>query len=44
VAQLREAHGSAQFPELGALLPGGAEGLAIEFLACLGLPRRSINC
>ena len=33
-----EAHGGAQFPELGLLLLGDAEGFAIQFLGGLGLP------
>src|SRR5450631_1885560 len=37
-AQPGEAHGGAQFPELGALLLGGAQGSAIEFLSGLGMP------
>src|ERR1700721_1057545 len=34
----REALAGAQFPELGLLLRGDAEGVAIEFLSRLGMP------
>src|SRR6516162_1949497 len=37
-AEPGEAHHGAQFPELGLLLPGDAEGFAIEFLGGLGMP------
>jgi hypothetical protein len=37
-AEPGEARGGAQFLELGLLLPGGAEGCAIEFLGGLGMP------
>jgi hypothetical protein len=37
-AQTGEAHGGAQFPELGPLLPGDAQGLAIKFLGGFGMP------
>ena len=38
VAEPREAHGGAQFPELGLLLLGDVQGLAIEFFGSLGMP------
>src|SRR6516162_8527265 len=37
-AQPGEAHGGAQFPELGPLLLRDAQGFAIEFLSGLGMP------
>jgi len=37
-AEAGEAHGGAQFPELGTLLLGDAERFAIEFLGGLGMP------
>ena len=37
-AELGEAHGGAQFPELGLLLLGDAQGFAIQFLGSLGMP------
>ena len=40
-AEPGEAHGGAQFPELGLLLLGDAQGFAIEFLGGLGMPCRS---
>src|ERR1700730_10271306 len=33
-----EAHGRAQFPELGALLLGSSQSLAIQFLGGIGIP------
>src|SRR5262249_36784935 len=36
--QPAEAHGGAQFPELGLLLRSDAEGPAIQFLSGLGMP------
>src|SRR5262249_53472240 len=36
-----EAHSGAQFPHLGLLLTGDAEGFAIQFLGGLGMPLRS---
>src|SRR6516162_3974968 len=38
VTEPGEAHGGAQFPELGFLLLGYPEGFAIEFLGGLGMP------
>src|SRR5713226_8436231 len=37
-AEPGEARGGTQFPELGALLHGDAQGFAIEFLGGLGMP------
>jgi hypothetical protein len=37
-AEPGEAHGGAQLPELGPLLLGDAQGFAIQFLDCLGMP------
>ena len=37
-AEPSEARGGPQFPELGLLLHGDAQGLAIEFLGGLGVP------
>src|SRR6516164_2190909 len=37
-AEPREARGGSQFPELGLLLPGDAQGFAIELLGRLGMP------
>src|SRR6516164_1871061 len=37
-AEPGEAHSGPQFPELGLLLPGDVEGLAIQFLGGLGVP------
>jgi hypothetical protein len=37
-AESGEAHGGAQFPELGLLLLGDAQGFAIQFLGGLGMP------
>src|SRR6516164_9659397 len=36
--QSREAHGGAQFPELGLLLLGDTQGFAVQFLNRLGTP------
>ena len=33
-----EARGGAQFPELGPLLPGDAQGFAIRFIGGVGVP------
>src|SRR6516165_11125267 len=37
-AETGEAHGGAQFPELGSLLSGDAQGIVIEFLGGLDVP------
>jgi hypothetical protein len=37
-AEPGEARGGAQFPELGLLLPGDAQGFEIKFLRGLGMP------
>src|SRR6516165_1806180 len=37
-AEPGKAHSGAQFPELGPLLPGDAQRLAIQFLGSLGMP------
>ena len=42
-AQPGEAHGGAQFPELGLLLRGDAQGFAIQFLGGIGVPWCSSN-
>src|SRR5215472_5908895 len=36
-AELGEAHGSAQFPHLGLLLPGGAQGFPVQSVGGLGI-------
>ena len=36
-AEPSEAHGGSQFPELGLLLHGDAEGLTIQFLGGIGM-------
>ena len=40
-AESGEAHGGAQLPELGLLLPGDAQGFAIQALGGVGCPCRS---
>ncbi len=38
VAEPGEAHGGAQFPQLGVLLAGDAQGIAIQLLGGFGTP------
>jgi hypothetical protein len=43
VAEPGEARGRAQFPELGLLLLGDAQGFVILFLSGLGMPLSTID-